>query len=327
MAYPTGIHRIDGATYHADLLRHEPTLASTLARVILNRSPLHAWTAHPRLNPAYESTERKTFDIGRAAHRAVLGAGGDYAAYPPELLASNGAASTKEAKAWADEMRAGGITPLKADDVDMIGDMAAAVGAKLRRMGIALDPTRSELTALAEVDGVWCRAMLDNAPLDPRLPLYDLKSTEDASPDGCIKSITGYGYDLQAAFYLAAWKAATGEDRKFRFIFVEKAPPYGVGVVELHNHWSAVASKRVKQDDEASLAADWMANADANCRIARETWGECLRSGVWPEYPDKVATLGAPGFYSRKAEDRVTNFHSQKPSAAALAAAGAMQAP
>ena len=100
-----GIHRVASETYHADLLRPEPTLSSSLARVVLNRSPLHAWTAHPRMNPAYEPTERKTFDIGRAAHRAVLGAGGDYAAYPESTLASNGAASTKEAKAWAEEIR------------------------------------------------------------------------------------------------------------------------------------------------------------------------------------------------------------------------------
>ena len=87
---PPGLHfGLPDHVYHADP-SPRPSLSSTLARVILDQSPLHAWTRHPRLNPFYESEDRKTFDIGRAAHRAVLGAGGDYVAYPPEMLASNG---------------------------------------------------------------------------------------------------------------------------------------------------------------------------------------------------------------------------------------------
>jgi hypothetical protein len=78
---PAGIHMLGDAEYHADPAP-ERGVASTLARVILSQSPLHAWTAHPRLNPAYEPVEKKTFDIGRAAHRAVLGAGGEYVCNP-----------------------------------------------------------------------------------------------------------------------------------------------------------------------------------------------------------------------------------------------------
>lgn len=309
-----GVHVIDAATYHADALRPEVTLSSTVARLILDRSPLHAWTAHPRLNPDHEPVERKTFDIGRAAHRAVLGRGGDYVAYPPDMLASNGAASTKEAKAWADEQRAAGRTPLKADDVDAVGTMADATRRALAAMGIALDPARSELTALAEVGGVWCRAMVDNAPTGKPW-LVDFKTTEDASPDAVIRAVTGYGYDVQAAHYLDVWQAATGERRKMRFVFVEKAPPYGVSVVELH-------------DDEAS-EADWMLTARSKAAEARRIWSECLREGRWPGYPPQVAIVGAPGWHNQRWADREVGrpVFQTKPSAAALKAATAAQAP
>jgi hypothetical protein len=285
-----GIYDIPADVYHADNLRPEPTLSSTLARLILNRSPLHAWTAHPRLNPAWEPTERKTFDIGRAAHRAVLGKGGDYMAYPPDLLASNGAASTKEAKAWAESVRAAGGTPLKADEVDAVGEIADSVRRKLAMMGIKFDPARSELTALAEIDGVWSRCMVDNAPTDPRLPLYDLKTTEDASPEKVIRSIMEYGYDHQAAHYLDVWKAATGETRRFRFVFVEKAAPYEVCVVELH--------------DDPESEADWMLDARAKAAEARRIWAECLAANIWPGYPAQVAIVGAPSFHRSKWADR-----------------------
>lgn len=283
-----GIHALPAEAYHADPAP-QPSLSSSVARLLLNRSPLHAWTAHPRLNPAYEPQERKTFDIGRAAHRAVLGAGGDYVAYPTEILASNGAASTKEAKLWADEQRAAGRTPLKAEEVDQIGEIADAVQRRLALMGITFDPQRSELTALAEVDGVWCRAMVDNAPADKRI-IYDLKTCEDASPDAVIRSVMTYGYDVQAAHYLDVWKAATGETRRFRFVFVEKTAPYEVSVVELHD----------AEDD----AADWMLDARSKAREARRIWGECLSADTWPGYRAKVAVIGAPSFYRQKWADR-----------------------
>lgn len=308
--FTPGVHIMDEATYHGDPAP-APSLSSTLARLILAKSPLHAWTAHPRLNPQWEPVEKKTFDIGRAAHRAVLGRGADFVAYPPELLASNGAASTKEAKAWAEEQRAEGRTVLKSDEVDQIGDMADAVQRQLAAMGIKLDPARSEMVALAEIDGVWCRAMIDNAPADPRLPLYDLKTTTDASPEALAKTIASYGYDVQAAHYLAVWKAATGEDRKFRIIFVEKEAPYGVSVAELYR----------KPGDEA----DWFDHAAALARDARRIWGECLTSGNWPCYPARVAVIGAPGWHLTKMEDRAER--APKPSNATLAAAMAWQAP
>lgn len=309
-----GIHRIDADTYHADNLRDAPTLSSTLARTILDRSPLHAWVAHPRLNPEWLPTERKTFDIGRAAHRAVLGVGADFAVYPPEVLASNGAASTKAAKEWETDARADGLTPIKAAEEDAIMAMADAVERHLRAMRISFDPSRSELTALAEVDGVWCRAMVDNAPSDPRLPLYDLKTTTDASPEACVRAVAAYGYDVQARFYLDAWEAATGERRRMRFVFVEKEPPHAVGVVELHD----------SETDEA----DWMLDAGAKCREARRIWSECLTANQWPGYPARVAIVGAPGWYRNAWAARETGLPVTKaPTAETIARATAWQSP
>jgi hypothetical protein len=287
-------------------------LSSTLARLILDRSPLHAWTAHPRLNPDWQPTERKVFDIGRAAHRAVLGRGGEYVAIPDELLASNGAISTKEAKAFIEGARAQGLTPLKAAEVDQIQTMAARVEARLQSMGIRFDAGRSELAALAQIDGVWCRAMIDQAPADPRLPLYDLKTCEDASPEAVTASVARYGYDVQAAHYLDVWKEATGETRRFRFVFVEKQPPHEVAVVELHN----------KPGDEA----DWFDHARAACADARRIWGECLQSGEWPGYPARVAVIGAPGWHTARMENRAA-IRPRAPDAATLNAAAAWQSP
>ena len=127
---PTGIHQIAAEAYHADPAP-APSLSSTIAKVLLGQSPLHAWTASPRLNPAWEPKYSKTFDIGRAAHRETLGAGSDFCAIPDDILASNGAASTKAAKEFIESAREAGLTPLKSDEVTQIEAMRAKITEKL----------------------------------------------------------------------------------------------------------------------------------------------------------------------------------------------------
>jgi hypothetical protein len=148
-------------------------------------------------------------------------------------------------------------------------------------MGICLESARSEVTALAEVDGVWCRARIDNLPARGGV-FYDLKTTTDAGADAVIRAIEVYGYDLQVAHYQAVLEAATGQRRRARLIFVEKEPPHEVAVVELL--------------DDPTADADWMRAARAKVAEARRLWAECLRTGQWPGYPRAVQILGARGW-------------------------------
>jgi hypothetical protein len=321
-----GVYSVDAPVYHADPCA-EPSLSSSIARLLIDRSPAHAWIASPRLNPGWEPTDRKTFDIGRAAHRAVLGRGGDYVAIPDGLLASNGAASTKEAKAFIEDARAAGMTPLKAAEVDAIGALAAAVSGRLAAAGVAFDAARSEMTAIGQVDGIWCRAMIDNAPLDPRQPLYDLKTTTDASLDAVTRAVCSYGYDIQAAHYLRTWKAATGEDRRFRFVFVEKEPPYEVAIVELYADPAARPASDYSPDE--LFDGDWLADAEQKLARARSQWRACLDAGKWPGYPARVALIGAPVWHRRASAvaHEYDPIIPAKPTAGALARAAAWQAP
>ena len=303
-----GVHRITADQYHADPAA-APSLSSSIARILLDQSPLHAWTASPRLNPMWEPTDSKTFDIGRAAHRAILGAGGDYEAIPAELLASNGAASTKAAKEWVEEARARGVTPLKAEEVDRVQTMAGKAERTLSGMGITLHHGDSEVVAIAQVDGVWCRMMADNVPEDPRQPIYDFKTCESAAPEACLKSVLNYGYDVQAAHYLDTWKAATGESRAFRFIFQEKSQPHELCVVEVGQDSLDLARRKIAR--------------------AREMWGVCLSRNEWPGYPLGVHKIDLPAWvferwYERESAER---DHKRQTGADILEAAMRFQHP
>lgn len=270
-----GVHHLPAAEYHADPAP-EPSLSTTVGKLLLSKSPLHAWHSCRRLNPKWQPMFRKTFDIGSAAHSAVLGVGDEYVAIPESVLAANGAATTTAAKDFIASARQSGRIPLKADEVQQIEAMSAVARARLLDHGIALDPARSELCAIAEIDGIYCRAMFDNVPADPRLPIYDYKTCEDASPEACLKSILNYGYDLQEAHYKAVWKAATGETRDFVFIFQEKSAPHEVTLVKLSGSFRDVAERRAAR--------------------ARKIWGECLSANNWPGYPTGLHEVDAPAW-------------------------------
>lgn len=301
-----GIHRIPPADYHADRLAPEPSLSSTVARLLVNRSPLHAWTAHPRLNPDYEPEVKDAFDIGRVAHRLILGRGDEFCTIPGELLDAAGGARTTAAKDFIASARAAGMTPLKQEQADACVQMADACVRRMREAGMGLDAERSELTALAQIDNVWCRMMADNAPAG-RPYLIDVKTTMNAAPEACRRSIADYEYAIQAAHYVATWEAATGERRRMRFVMVEKEPPHEVSIVELAPEWIATAASKIAE--------------------ARRIWRECIDADEWPGFPHHIAVLEPPPWYEADWAARETGMPITKASRAALAAAYKAQAP
>jgi len=60
------------ADYVADKLCVVPTLNASSAHTLLSQSPFHAFTAHPRLNPAAQQDESNVADIGTVAHEVLL---------------------------------------------------------------------------------------------------------------------------------------------------------------------------------------------------------------------------------------------------------------
>jgi hypothetical protein len=111
-----GIHAIPAGRYHADPCS-KPSLSASIAKILCEESPLHAWHRHPRLNPDFERVESATFDVGTAAHAMLLeGTDVCIAVDAPDWR-------TKAAKEQRDAIRQIGRIPLLIEQWDRVNEL------------------------------------------------------------------------------------------------------------------------------------------------------------------------------------------------------------
>ena len=104
--------------------------------------------------------------------------------------------------------------------------------------------------------------------------VVDLKTTEDASPEGFAKSIANYRYHIQAAHYIALAGLVGIKDATFKMIAVEKAAPYAVAVYEL-----GAADLILAESDRITLL---------------EMFSSCTQFQSWPAYSQNITTISLP---------------------------------
>jgi exodeoxyribonuclease VIII len=103
---------------------------------------------------------------------------------------------------------------------------------------------------------------------DGRVWLYDLKTTDDASPKAFLRTAYQYNYHLQAATYLRTFEKYTKvRPMGFRFVVVEKETYQGA-----------------IYDLGANIATDGIIKLE-NCI---KTYTECVKSNQWPGYDNGI---------------------------------------
>lgn len=255
------------ADYHA-----VPALsASGLKR--LRQSPLHFWAAQldPNRQPGAPTPAMKA---GTLAHTAVLEpfALSDRYAVAPAGLDGR----TKEGKAWAASVPAG-VEVVTAEQMVAAVAQAHALEA-LPEVGPMFARGRPELSSfwVDPVTGLGCKCRPDcEVPSGDGVIIIDVKTCQDASPDGFARAVVKFGYHLQAAWYTDGHQLASGR-RVLGFVFaaVESAPPY------------AAAAYMLTDDDLDRARA---VNLDL-----RHLYAKCIASGEWPGYSTSVQSLSLP---------------------------------
>ena len=245
----------------------------------INQSAL--WTCRKSLRQARYSylhpTETSATRFGSYFHRAVLDPkdlSEDFAIRPPGIDGR-----TKEGKAALAEWKAeseGKILLTEKADYDAIEGLRQAVREHPLASELLAAAARKESSGVFKhPDGQLGKLRIDLlTEYDGWSVICDLKTTKDASPRAFTRSITDYGYHLQAAYYLDGLNAIAPADRRFFIIACEKTPPYDCCVYEMDLVFIDAGRAAYKRYLEA--------------------WTRATETGIWPGYSMELETLEAP---------------------------------
>lgn len=276
-----GIYDLDDDAYHADPV--DPLSAScSILQLIDTKSPLHAMWAHPKLHPSIPEPETK-FDFGTAFHTMMMGVG--KTVVPVNALDWR----TKEAKAWRDDVRAQGKTPVLHADFLLLAAMVEECKSQLQGHDGAKNVFyEAEKSLIWKEDDYFFRIRPDWLSKDTDI-ILDLKATKtSAAPEAFQRHIFQMFYDFRAAFYARGYQAVTGRPLKeYRFVACEVEPPHALSIFSLTPEAMAFAAKRVDR--------------------AVEIWKECLSKSDWPGYSKKVVYVTPPRWAENAQIEREIN--------------------
>ena len=280
---PCAVENLPENIYHGDPVQGG-SLSYTGMKELL-KSPAHYrhYMDSPRV-------QKPAFDEGHIVHALVLGTPLDVTVIPSEILASNGATSTKAAKQFIEEARLDGLIPVKAGDLDPLERVAEAVLAHPTARALFETEGATELSMFAPdpVTGVWVRGRADKVSAwEGETILVDLKTTPDADPREFNRgAVAKFRYYLQAAVYGWLYQATNPMPvsvPEMLFVAVSKTEPHLVSVNRLD--WA--------YDD---LGATAMKEALNRYKTAVDT-------GEWPGYGDSITLLEPPAWLTYEADE------------------------
>lgn len=292
-----GIYRdIDSAAYYADPCE-QPSLSQSIAKIILDHSPLHAKLEHPRLCPVKadedEDAEKymKAQAIGNAAHKMLLGRGKEVDVLDFDNF------RTKEAKMAREIAEKAGRVVILEKHMTGAEAMVAAARAQIAKheANLTFKEGSGEVAIICEDDGVWLRSLVDWLGFDLRR-CDDYKSGGvSVAPHVIGLRMVDQGWDIQAAMQERILDVLDPEGagrRKHRFIAQENMPPYALTVCELSESVMTMGRKKLQQ--------------------AISMWRSCTKMNRWPGYPNRVVMPEYPGFKEKQWLDR-EEFEFAKP--------------
>ncbi len=272
-----GIHSgVPELIYHSDPCV-EISASGSILKTLHDRSPLHAWYDHSRLNPSVERKEPTDFQIaGTILHSLILGTPEPHAVLDYADYRSNAAKDARKTAISA------GLVPVLAHKMEALHPVATALRTALERdhaliwSAMTDADTQQEVTLVWREDGTMCRCRFDALPAAKHGFSVDLKFTSRAAdPEGWSRRLRDE-YLFQADLYPRAVRALRGDTPTFLFVVCEIDPPYGVSVHALGPQLADVAKRRL----DRSLA----------------TWARCMRENRWPGYSSQIHYADAPSW-------------------------------
>jgi hypothetical protein len=245
-------------------------LSASVAKVLLERSPLHAWQAHRLLGGGIKKTS-ESMERGKLLEKFILGADLDKI-----VLVDAADWRTKAAKEAREAAEQEGKQAVLAEKYNEATEQAEAITKAIAAQGVVFNgesQVRVEWNSPnpeigGQGEGVPCSGYLDHLVMDKNsATIYDLKIVENASPASVQRMMTQYGYDIQHAAYLEAVQVMHPELAgrvKFKFVFCEPEAPHACNVAELAGSMAELGTRK------------WYR--------AVSQWGRCVAANQWPGY-------------------------------------------
>lgn len=277
-----GIYRGFSTSAYFDDPTPTPSFTQSLAKIILDQSPLHAKLAHPKLSPPAEDDEgdeekyNKAQAIGNAAHLIMLDRGkklaiGDFDSW-----------RKKEAQTFKSEAIAAGVEPILRKHYNTAHEMVETALDQLERIPGCENAFRNgdaEVVIANCEHGIWLRSMIDWITPDLR-EVWDLKTIgQSASPYATGKLMASAGWHIQAAMHeriLDAIDPKGAGRRRHLYVAQENEPPYALTVNEISEAAMTIGRKQVD--------------------YALRMWTHCLTKNEWPAYPLRIIRPELPGY-------------------------------
>lgn len=255
----------DGA-YH----KWQWAVSQSTLKVVRHLTPAHA--RDELMNP---SDQTAAMSMGDALHLAAL--------QPEEFvkrvvcgLGIDRRSNANKAKHAEFEMENAGKLILKHDDFVKLEGMAEAMQRHELASSMLAMKGHKELSIVWKdpETGLLCKARFDVFGRWRKMNVIaDVKTIAfDMSDDDIERAMGKFGYDVQAAYYLWGASVLAEAAREFRFIFVSKKPPHHIRVI--------------------GPTPTALAEGEHKYRTALNTWAKCVKSDVYPGFPEKVTLLG-----------------------------------
>ncbi len=275
-----GIYRdFDVAAYHADPCP-EPSLSQSIAKVLIDQSPLHAAYAHRRLVAEIdEGADEEKYDkakaIGNAAHALMLGRGKDLGVGTFDDWRS------KEARQFKTFTLAAGRIPI----IEAHFEMAVAMKERARSQlagheeGNCFQNGAAEVALVWNEGPIWFRCLVDWLH-DDLLTVDDFKtSAMSVAPHVLGTRAADAGWDIQAAMIERGLNVLDPQNkgkRKYRFVAIEQEIPNALNVMVITEPWLVMGRKKLQH--------------------AVDIWTECMTQKQWPGYPPVAVRPEYPGW-------------------------------
>lgn len=251
------IHDMPAAEYHA-----RPELSNS-GMSKLKRSPAHF---DHYIKNGSESTD--AMDFGAMFHMFVLEPAKFLAVYEDTGCDNKRTSAYKKA---AKEIEEAGKVPLENKTISQLDGMFKSM---LRNDSPIKAKNEVETSVFYHDNEVDCKCRIDwMGEIDGQIAIIDLKTTNDASPQGFRDSVYNYGYHRQQAHYQRPFELFD-TPRRFLFWAIEKEPPYLNAIYEL---------------DEAALI---VGRAEREKLMA--TYRTCRALDKWPGLPTGIQTISLP---------------------------------